>query len=135
MAVPDTDSFNLQDVVTEITPTTDDLVDCFADSISAGFDTAYGTKNDNDLLAFRNYDHSFILTGASLGYSAASAAAACGASTSTFYIDNGGTFLGCTKIYNNSGGTSKASTGYYSNGSVSAFWNSTTEILTGFPSC
>jgi len=109
---------------------TTSLLDCFTTSISAGFNTTYGTKaGSNNLQAFRGYNHSFTLTGASLGYSVSSAASACVASSTTYYIDNGGTFNGCTKIYTNSGGTSKAATGYYSNGSVSAFWNSTTEVL------
>ena len=54
MAVPDTDDFTLQNVVTEVNPTTNDLVDCFADADSAKFDSSYsGTKNQ--LLNFRNY--------------------------------------------------------------------------------
>jgi hypothetical protein len=54
MAVPDTTTFSLQDVVTEINPTTDDLVDCFADAVSGSFDPSYsGSKNN--LLNFRNY--------------------------------------------------------------------------------
>ena len=38
MAVPDTTTFTLQDVVTEVNPTTDDLVDCFADAVAGKFD-------------------------------------------------------------------------------------------------
>ena len=54
MGVPDTTTFDLQDVVDEVNPTTDDLVDCFADAISSKFDSAYeGSKNQ--LLNFRNY--------------------------------------------------------------------------------
>ena len=54
MAIPDTTTFSLQDVVTEINPTTDDLVDCFADAVSGSFDPNYeGSKNN--LLNFRNY--------------------------------------------------------------------------------
>jgi len=54
MAVPDTTTFTLQDVVTEVNPTTDDLVDCFADATSASFDQAY-KGNLDQLLNFRNY--------------------------------------------------------------------------------
>jgi len=114
---------------------TTSLLDCFAAANPYGFDATYGTSGSDNLQAFRGYDDSVTLTGASLGYNAGSAASACAASATTYYIDNGGTFNGCSRIYNNSSGTSKASTGYYSNGSVSAFWNSTTEVLTGFPSC
>jgi len=54
MAVPNTTTFSLQDVVTEVGPTTNDLVDCFADANLAYFDpNYYGTGND--LLEFRNY--------------------------------------------------------------------------------
>ena len=54
MAVPDTNAFTLQDVVTEVNPTTDDLVDCFADAVAGKFDPNYsGSKNS--LLNFRNY--------------------------------------------------------------------------------
>jgi len=54
MAVPDNNAFNLQNVVDEINPATDDLVACFAAANAAGFDPAYsGSKNS--LLNFRNY--------------------------------------------------------------------------------
>ena len=54
MAVPDTTTFELQDVVDEVNPTTDDLVDCFADAIASKFDSAYEGSKDQ-LLNFRNY--------------------------------------------------------------------------------
>jgi len=54
MAVPNTTTFTLQNVVDEVNPTTDDLVDCFADAASSSFDSNYsGSKNN--LLNFRNY--------------------------------------------------------------------------------
>ena len=55
MPVPNTTTFMLQDVVNTVNPTTDDLVDCFADAVSSKFDSSYsGSKNN--LLNFRNYD-------------------------------------------------------------------------------
>lgn len=54
MAVPDTTTFTLQNVVDEVNPTTDDLVDCFADADLNSFDPAY-YDTGNDLLEFRNY--------------------------------------------------------------------------------
>ena len=55
MAVPNTQTFTLQDVVNEVNPTTDDLVDCFSDAVAGQFDSAYsGLKNE--LLNFRNYN-------------------------------------------------------------------------------
>ena len=54
MGVPNTTTFDLQDVVDEINPTTDDLADCFSDAVASKFDSSYeGSKNQ--LLNFRNY--------------------------------------------------------------------------------
>lgn len=54
MAVPNTNTFSLQDVVDEVNPTTDDLVDCFADAVASKFDPAYEGSKDR-LSNFRNY--------------------------------------------------------------------------------
>ena len=54
MAVPNTTTFTLQNVVDEVNPTTDDLVDCFADATSSSFDSNY-SGDKNNLLNFRNY--------------------------------------------------------------------------------
>jgi len=59
MAIPDTDTFSLQDVITEFGLAPDEgLVECFAEAVAGSFDpshnpNAYGT--DNNLLNFRNY--------------------------------------------------------------------------------
>jgi hypothetical protein len=56
MAVPNTTTFSLQDVVDELggLPRPDDLIACFAAATSGGFDPSYeGSKNN--LLNFRNY--------------------------------------------------------------------------------
>ena len=58
MAVPNTTTFTLQNVVDVVNPTTDDLVDCFADAVSGSFDSSYNPNSDgtnNNLLNFRNY--------------------------------------------------------------------------------
>ena len=55
MAIPDTDTFSLQDVVNEINPTTDDLIDCVNDAVTANYDTSYYTSPATSLLEFRNY--------------------------------------------------------------------------------
>jgi len=52
--VPDTNTFSLQDVVDVINPTTDDLQDCFNDSIDGRFDPRYKGSKDR-LSNFRNY--------------------------------------------------------------------------------
>lgn len=63
MGVPNTTTFELQDVVDEVNPTTDDLVDCFADANANYFDSTYeGSKNQ--LLNFRNYGSGNALTSA-----------------------------------------------------------------------
>jgi len=56
--VPATLPFSLQDVIDEVNPTTDDLLDCFSDAIPAKFDPIYdnaGYAPANSLLRFRNY--------------------------------------------------------------------------------
>lgn len=53
--VPDTNTFGLQDVVDVVNPTTDDLVDCFADADNELFDPNY-KEDETELLEFRNYD-------------------------------------------------------------------------------
>ena len=54
MAVPDTNTFSLQDVVDEVNPATEDLQACFAAAVDWKFDPAYKGDKDN-LLNFRNY--------------------------------------------------------------------------------
>lgn len=55
MAVPDTNTFSLQDVVDEINPTTDDLQDCINDAVASKYDPTYYTAPATSLLEFRNY--------------------------------------------------------------------------------
>jgi len=56
MGVSDHDHFTLQNVVDEVNPTTDDLVDGFADAEDIKFDTEYKGSKDN-LYNFRNYNN------------------------------------------------------------------------------
>jgi len=59
--VPDTETFSLQDVVDEVNPSTNDLVECFADANADYFHTFYkdtyyvNAGNKNNLLMFRDY--------------------------------------------------------------------------------
>jgi hypothetical protein len=62
MAVPNTNTFSLQDVVNEINPTTDDLLDCINDANSALYDPNYYTAPATSLLEFRNYGAANLLT-------------------------------------------------------------------------
>lgn len=59
--VPNTTTFNLENVVDVINPTTDDLIDCFNDANSSLFNPSYsGSKNN--LLNFRDYGGSVSLS-------------------------------------------------------------------------
>jgi len=55
MAVPDTNTFSLQDVVDEISPASDDLSTCIAEATAAYWDTTYSTLPATKLSDFRNY--------------------------------------------------------------------------------
>lgn len=90
MAVPNTDTFSLQDVVDEINPTTGSLDDCFVDAIASSFNSTYsGSKNS--LLNFRNYGNTETLTAFQMTtqkyYNEANID--CGDSTYTTYYHNG----------------------------------------------
>lgn len=91
MAVPDTNTFSLQDVVNEVAPTTNDLTDCFADSISAGFDPAYEGSKDN-LLNFRNYTSTPLTSFTMDKTRFASPGAACSTGTPNETLWHDGTF-------------------------------------------
>lgn len=97
MAVPNTDSFNLQNVTVEIYGDVSagrNLISCFADANASGFDALYsGSKNS--LLNFRNYSHinstSFLMAG---GLPWASIPSACGSNPffGTRYHNGAGTY-------------------------------------------
>ena len=121
MAVPDTTTFELQDVVTEINPTTDDLVDCFADAVSADFDSNYGPGDESNLLQFRNYGAGSSLTSYSSS-GLASSSKACGQPTSNTYYHNGsGTTPAVLDVcYTDSAGTTALGAGWYKMANASA---------------
>jgi hypothetical protein len=65
MAVPNTNTFSLQDVVNEVNPTTNDLQDCFSDASSSDFNPSYNNDSyapANSLLRFRDYIATQTLT-------------------------------------------------------------------------
>ena len=112
MAVPDTTTFSLDDVVTEVNPTTDDLVDCFADATAACFDSAYsGTKNQ--LLNFRNYGA--VCTTSYSSSVGVKPKIACSATLNQTYYHNGsGTYPATAdNCYSNSAGTTVLAAGTY----------------------
>tara|TARA_R110000796_G_scaffold181330_3_gene297954 strand:- start:3074 stop:3493 length:420 start_codon:yes stop_codon:yes gene_type:complete len=92
MSIPNTTTFTLQNVVDEIGPTTDDLVDCFADAISAAFDPAYAGSKD-ELLNFRNYGSPNLIAvnRSAIGYS--TGALACGVSRVLTMFHDGAVFV------------------------------------------
>ena len=107
MPVPDTNTFSLQNVVDVVNPTTDDLVDCFADAISGDFDGSYSQDKD-ELDDFRNYGAvtytSFTML--KVGYTTAFAACFDSSISVTKYHDGTGTHpVVGDKIYNTSNGS------------------------------
>lgn len=85
--VPNTTTFTLQNVVTEIVPTTNDLVDCVADAIESNYDPAYYTSPATSLLEFRNYRVVTVACGSSQTFTG-------GASYPTTIIVDLGTGIG-----------------------------------------
>ena len=116
MAVPDTTTFTLQNVVTEVNPTTNDLVDCFADAIAAKFDSAYsGSKNQ--LLNFRNYGAINLTSFSTSATAQIDNRNACSQSAATTRYHDGASFYPVTNdvVWNTSSGTGVPSNGYYKN--------------------
>jgi len=60
--VPNTNTFDLDTVVSVVNPTTSDLQDCINDAIESYYDPAYYTSPATSLLEFRNYGIGFTLT-------------------------------------------------------------------------
>lgn len=126
MPVPNTTTFNLQNVVDEITGTQTSLSACFTDAASSGFNPLYeGSKNN--LLNFRDYAHptGVPTTSISLGVGASSTSACSNFPTPvTRYIaPQGSDFISATAIYTNSTGTILAAASWFSDGSVVREWN------------
>tara|TARA_R110002074_G_scaffold211135_1_gene380444 strand:+ start:1402 stop:1812 length:411 start_codon:yes stop_codon:yes gene_type:complete len=122
MAVPNTTTFSLQDVVNEINPTTDDLVDCIADANSSGYDSSYYTSPATSLLEFRNYVDVATMKAYTIAYGANWQGACGGSSTLTIYqVSN--TFNFVDPIYKHSGGTIFADANWYQFEYMSWEWN------------
>ena len=56
MAVPNTATFSLQDVVNELSPSTNDLQSCYDASLLFEFDSNYYNQFSDNLSNFRNYE-------------------------------------------------------------------------------
>jgi hypothetical protein len=87
MAVPNTTTFTLQDVVNEISPSSNDLATCAVQANPRGFDVNYHTYPVTSLLEFRNYSH--VVKRILLGASSGSGAGACALIADTQYWHNG----------------------------------------------
>jgi len=130
--VPNTTTFTLQDVCNVVLGNPTSLQECISLAITSWYDGTYYTAPATSLLEFRNYGKTGV--GINLGYSISSGAAACIASTTLRYTDTGDLNTS-NAVWTDSGGTSNAATGWYSNGSIHRFWNSTTEVLGSASSC
>jgi len=60
MAVPNTTTFSLQDVVNEVNPSSSSLFDCVASANPTLYDPTYYTSPATSLLEFRNYAGSVV---------------------------------------------------------------------------
>ena len=122
MAVPNTSTFTLVNVVNEVNPTSNDLVDCFADAVANKFDSAYsGSKNN--LLNFRNYE-AVSITAFSSSISNKSQTAACPLSLNQTYYHSGSSALPITgdTVWTNAAGTTPLGiTGHYRRGTSGTF--------------
>ena len=100
-------------------------------------DGTYWTNDPNDpesLAEFRGYNHTVSTTAVSLGYNVSSFSSACSAGTTTYYMDTG-SFSTANAIFTDSGATTLATTGWYSNGTIARFWTSATQTLGSSTSC
>ena len=132
MAVPDTTTFTLQNVVTEVNPTTDDLVDCFADAVASKFDSNYeGSKNQ--LLNFRNYG---AVTSFSTSTNATSSRLVCAKLLDiTRYHTGTATYpVAGDTVWNTSSGTGVPGDGWYKSANNTAYFT-TSGVVTSVAIC
>lgn len=132
-----TGTISLNQVETEIGLSgTTSLLDCFASAKAAGFNPTYGTVLDDNLLAFRGYDHSPTIYTENLNYqSGFSGLCPSGGSAQTRYTTGSSTWSAATGLYTTSAGTTYAATGYYRQGTFWRFWSSTTGSFGSSGSC
>ena len=133
MAIPNTDNgWGLQDVITEVHPTTDDLVDCFADAVAGKFDSAYeGSKNQ--LLNFRNYG---AFTSFSTSTNATSSRLVCAKLLDiTRYHTGTATYpVAGDTVWNTSSGTGVPGDGWYKSANNTAYFT-TSGVVTSVAIC
>jgi hypothetical protein len=108
MAVPDTNTFSLQDVVNEFTESIDDLVHCVSNADAAGYNSSYYSSPATSLLEFRDYEETVSLTSfpSSAGGKNQSSVCQYASVNQTYYHDgsNATPVVGDT-VYSDSAGT------------------------------
>lgn len=123
MAVPDTNTFSLEDVRVDLgLSATASLADCFLNASASQFDPTYEGSKDR-LSNFRNYGNCITTFAITLGSGSASTAAiACGQTINqSYWKNNNSSIISGHTIYTNSCGSSVLVGGaqYWSDGSLS----------------
>lgn len=118
--------WGLDDVRTYIgLSTTASLQDCFTAADPSCFDPTYEGSKDR-LSNFRNYDCGLSTFAHALGVDGSSGSNSCANyPTNTFYTDNS-IWGASSELWTDSGGTTPASSGYYSDGVTWRYWNGST---------
>ena len=140
MAVPDTNTFSLDDVRVEMgLGAASSLQDCF-DNANPGFDPTYEGSKDR-LSNFRNYDHTCVSVTAygSNGGTGTSALACADAVVTTFYHDGGGTYpTNGDTVYTDAYGCTTLNGGnnwYRDTGGVNAYQISSVGVVSNSTAC
>ena len=123
MAVPDTTTFNLLNVINELSLASDEgLGECFADAVSGSFDSSYNPNSygtNNNLLNFRNYG---AVTAFFTSVSVAKVGVVCNSTANVASWHNGSSSLPAVNdtVYTNSAGTTTKPAGNYHISTTSA---------------
>jgi hypothetical protein len=118
MAVPNTSTFSLQDVVDEFSESIDDLVHCVSSADAAGYNSSYYSSPATSLLEFRDYEETVSLTSFSSSYGSSSQSTACGLTDNQTYYHDGSGYLPAVgdNVYGDSGGVIGLARNHYSAG-------------------
>jgi hypothetical protein len=78
MAVPNTNTFSLADVIAAVNPNIDSLQECFNQAASTAFDSTYDTPSVDELDDFRNYGNSSVKSQINIANNNYNSSNACG---------------------------------------------------------
>jgi hypothetical protein len=115
MAVPNTNTFSLKDVVNEFTGSVDDLVHCFSSASNSGFNSTYEGNKDS-LYNFRDYELPASLTSFSSSAGSSSQSSVCqyGSINQTYYHDGSNAIpVVGDNVYSDSAGTTGLARNHY----------------------